>query len=142
MSDQKAIQKSTLKKVQGQFAAWPKTRKSLSPIPEALWDAAISLADSYSIHQISKGLRLNHTALKERVEPSGNVIGESPTQTTFIELLPLNQPMASAEFSLDLENKAGAKMRIYMRGHTDIDLLALGNKHDFNHPTNADSSGR
>jgi len=125
MTSQKPNQKPTLKKVQGQFENWRKTRKSRGSIPEALWVAAISLAGSYSLHQISKGLRLNHTALKERVEVSRNAIPEEVPQTTFVELPPLNQAMPIEEFSLDLENKAGAKMKIRMKGHTDIDLLAL-----------------
>lgn len=125
MTTQKSSRKPSLKKVQGQFENWRNTRKSRGPIPEALWDAAIGLVGSYSVHQISKGLRLNHTAVKDRVEISRNVIPEEAPQTTFVELPPLNQPMPIEEFSLDLENKAGAKMKIRMKGHTDIDLLAL-----------------
>ncbi|MFH1933864.1 MAG: hypothetical protein ABIN18_20110, partial [Pseudomonadota bacterium] len=79
----------------------------------------------YSLHQISKGLRLNHTALKDRVETSFNVIPEEAAPTTFVELPPLNQLTRSEEFSLDLENKVGAKMRIHVKGHMGIDLLAL-----------------
>jgi hypothetical protein len=125
MANQKANQQLTLKKVQVQFEDWRKTRKSRGFIPEALWDAAISLAGPYSLHQISKGLRLNHTALKERVEASRKVTPEEAAPTTFIELPPLNQPLLSEEFSLDLENEAGAKMRIHVKGHMGIDLLAL-----------------
>ena len=125
MTTQKSSRKLSLKKVQGQFENWRNTRKSRGPIPEALWDAAISLAGSYSVHQISKGLRLNHTALKDQVEISRNVIPEEAPQTTFVELRPLHQPMPIEEFSLNLENKAGAKMKIHVKGHTDIDLLAL-----------------
>ena len=125
MTTQKSSRKPTLKKVQAKFESWRKTRKSCGPIPESLWDAAISLAGSYSVHQISKGLRLNHTAVKDRVEISRNIIPEEAPQTTFVELPPLNQPMLVEEFSLDLENKAGAKMKIHVKGHTDIDLLAL-----------------
>jgi len=125
MTTQKSSRKLSLKKVQGQFENWRNTRKSRARIPEALWDAAISLAGSCSVHQISKGLRLNHTAVKDRVEISRNIIPEEAAQTTFVELPPLNQPMPIEEFSLDLENKAGAKMKIHVKGHTDIDLLAL-----------------
>ena len=125
MTSQKSSRKPSLKKVQGQFSNWRNTRKSRGPIPEALWDAAISLAGSYSVHQISKGLRLNHTAVKDRVEISRNIIIEEAPQTTFVELHPLNQPMSIEEFRLDLENKAGAKMKIHVKGHTDINLVLL-----------------
>ena len=125
MTKQKPNQQFTLKQVQAQFENWRKTRKSRGFIPEALWDAAISLAGPYSLHQISKGLRLNHSALKERVEASRNVTPEEAAPTTFIELPPLNQPLFSEEFSLDLENEAGAKMRIHVKGGAGIDLLSL-----------------
>ena len=60
MTNQEPNQKPALKKVQAEFENWRKTRKSRGFIPEALWGAAISLAGPYSLHQISKGLRLNH----------------------------------------------------------------------------------
>ncbi len=125
MTKQKPNQKPIPKKVQAQFAAWRKIRKSRGPIPETLWDAAISLAGSYSIHQISKELRLNYTALKDRVKASRNAIPKKAPQATFVELPPLIQPVPIEEFSLDLENEVGAKMRIHVKGHTGIDLLVL-----------------
>lgn len=125
MAKQKANQRFTLKQVQVQFETWRKTRKSRGLIPEALWDAAISLAGPYSLHQISKGLRLNQTSLKERVKASRNVTREDVARTAFIELPPLNQSPVSEEFSLDLENEAGAKMSIHVKGLAGIDLLSL-----------------
>ena len=125
MTNQEPNQQFTLKQIQAQFENWRKTRKSRGFIPEALWDAAISLAGPYSLRQISKGLRLNHTALKERVDALDNVTPAEAVPTTFIELPPLNQPLLSEEFSLDLENEAGGKMRIHVKGGAGIDLLSL-----------------
>ena len=125
MTNQEPNQKPALKKVQAEFENWRKTRKSRGFIPEALWGAAISLAGPYSLHQISKGLRLNHTALKERVDALDNVTPEEAIPNIFIELPPLNQPLLSEEFSLDLENATGAKMSIHVKGLAGIDLLSL-----------------
>ncbi len=125
MAKQKANHQFTLKQVQAQFENWRKTRKRRGFIPEALWDAAISLAGPYSLHQISKGLRLNQTSLKERVEVSRNVTPEESSPTTFIELPPLNQSSISEEFSLDLENATGSKMKVHVKGLAGIDLLSL-----------------
>lgn len=121
MTNEKANPKLTLEKAQDQFAAWRKTRKKRGSIPERLWDIAILLADSYTVHQISKGLHLNHTALKERVEATRMMPSGEPNQPTFIEL----PPMASGEVSLELENKAGGKMKIHVKGHTDINFVPL-----------------
>ena len=121
MTNEKANPKLTLEKAQDQFTIWRKTRKKRGSIPEKLWNVATSLAESYTVHQISKGLHLNHTVLKDRVEATRMMPSEKPTQPTFIEL----PPMASGEVSLELENKAGGKMKIHLKGHTDINLVNL-----------------
>ena len=121
MTNEKANPRLTLEKAQDQFAAWRKTRKKRGSIPEKLWNVATSLAEAYTVHQISKGLHLNHTVLKDRVEATRMMPSEKPTQPTFIEL----PPMASGEVSLELENKSGGKMKIHVNGHTDINLVLL-----------------
>jgi len=121
MTNEKANPKLTLEKAQSQFAIWRKTQKKRGSIPEKLWNVAISLAETYTVHQISKGLHLNHTAVKDRVEARRVMPSGKPNQPTFIEL----PPMASCEISLELENKAGGKMKIHLKGHTDINLATL-----------------
>ena len=121
MTDEKENPKLTLEKAQDQFAIWRKTRKKRGSIPEKLWNVAISLSESYTVHQISKGLHLNHTVLKDRVEAMRMMPSEDPTQPTFIEL----PPMGSGEVSLELEHKTGDKMKIHVKGHTDINLVLL-----------------
>ena len=121
MTDEKENPKLTLEKAQDQFAIWRKTRKKRGSIPEKLWNVAISLAETYTVHQISKGLHLNHTALKDRVETRRVMSSGEPNLPTFIEL----PPIAPGEFSLELENKAGGKMKIHLKGHTDINLVTL-----------------
>ncbi|HIJ58661.1 MAG TPA: hypothetical protein HPP41_03225 [Deltaproteobacteria bacterium] len=44
MTKQKPKQKPTFKEVQALFKNWRETRKICGPIPQALWDAAISIA--------------------------------------------------------------------------------------------------
>jgi len=121
MTNEKANPKLTLEKAQDQFAAWRKTQEKRGSIPKKLWNIATSLAEAYTVHQISKGLHLNHTVLKNRVEATRMMPSEEPTQPTFIEL----PPMASGEVSLELENKTGGKMKIHVNGHTDINLVLL-----------------
>ena len=59
---------ASLEQVRNQFEDWRRTRKSRrEPIPRRLWKAAVKLSDSYSIHSISKALRLNYSDLKDRV---------------------------------------------------------------------------
>ena len=121
MTNKKANLKLSLEKAQSQFVDWRKTRKKRAPIPEELWDVATSLSESYTVYQISKDLHLNYTALKDRVEAQHMMPSEEPNRAAFIEL----PPMASGEISLELENKAGGKMKIHVKGHTDINLVSL-----------------
>jgi hypothetical protein len=121
MTNEKANPKLTLEKAKDQFTIWRKTREKRGSIPEKLWNVAISLAETHTVHQISKGLNLNHTVLKDRVEATRMMPSGEPNQPTFIEL----PPMASGEVSLELENKAGGKMKIHVKGHTDINLVTL-----------------
>jgi len=57
----------SLSEVKEQFKIWRRTRKSPRPIPEKLWEAAVSLTANHSISQISKELVLGYTGLKKRV---------------------------------------------------------------------------
>ena len=122
MTNKKSKEKQRLKTVQNQFADWRNNRKGRNRIPESLWKSAASLADTFSICEISKLLRLNHTALKRRVEAMQDIFQGEPCRPTFIEFPPLNTPTDSNEVSLELE-KAGVTMKVHAKGH--IDVLSL-----------------
>jgi len=122
MANKKSKEKQ-LEAVQTRFSDWRKNRKGRRDrIPESLWDAAASLSDGFSVNELSKTLRLNHSSLKERVETIQNGPPKEPCLTTFIEFPPLNSPADSTEVSLELE-KAGAIMKVHAKGH--IDVLSL-----------------
>ena len=122
MANKKSKEKQ-LEAVQTQFSDWRKNRKGRRDrIPESLWDAAASLSDGFSVNELSKTLRLNHSSLKERVETIQNGPPEEPCLTTFIEFPPLNSPADSTEVSLELE-KAGAIMKVHAKGHIDVASL-------------------
>jgi hypothetical protein len=125
MTSQKAKEKQRLKRVQGEFAAWRKNRKHRDRIPESLWESAVSLSDVFSINELSKALRLNHTALKKRLESMscGSVCKDS--LSAFIEFPPVNPPVGLSEMILEFE-KAGSRMKIYVKGQVDIASLAQG----------------
>jgi len=122
MAKKRSKEKQRLETVQAQFSNWRKNRKKRGRIPEPLWDAAASLADGFSIHELSKALRLNHSSLKDRIETIQNSPPEEHCRPTFIEFPPLNPPVDSAEVSLDLE-KAGARMKVHVRGRIDVASL-------------------
>jgi len=122
MAKKKSNEKRGLEAVQAQFSDWRKNRKKRGRIPESLSDAAVSLADVYSINELSKALHLNHSSLKDRIESIPNSPTKERFPSTFIELPPLNPPVDSTEVTLELE-KSGATMKVYMKGHIDVEFL-------------------
>jgi len=122
MANKKSKENQRLKAVQAQFCDWRKNRKRRGRIPESLWDAAASLADGFSINELSKALRLNHSSLKDRIESIPNSPTEELLPPTFIELPPLNPPADSVEVNLELE-KAGARMKVHVKGCIDVASL-------------------
>ncbi len=122
MANKKSKEKQ-LEAVQTQFSDWRKNRKGRRDrIPESLWDAAASLADGFSVNELSKALRLNHSSLKEHIETTQLDPSEETCRATFIEFPPLNPPIDSTEVSLELE-KAGATMKVHAKGRIDVASL-------------------
>ena len=117
---------SPLKRVQEQFEHWRRTRAKRRAIPNALWEAAISLFPNYSLYRISTALRLNYTDLKHRVNVHRSACEQSDVSTAgFIEL-GLSDPMRPAECIIEMADQKGATMRMYFKGDTGLDLLELG----------------
>ena len=59
-----ALLTTSLTDVQSRFTKWRETRPRKGRIPEDLWTAAVMLSNEYSIHRISRTLRLSHSELK------------------------------------------------------------------------------
>ena len=114
----------SLSEVKEQFKIWRRTRKGLQPIPKKLWAAAVSLTTQHSISQISKELVLDYSALKKRAAIKNKDSAASMSPAGFIEVN-LEPPAAVAECIVEMQDTAGAKMRMHFRGQTDFDLLQL-----------------
>ena len=98
----------TLENVHEIFERWRKNKTGRSPIPEALWKAAVSLTDSYPVNKIASHLHLNYNDLKNRAR----------NQITFIEL-----PIAAIiECTIEIEKPTGERMRI--KGNCSVVELA------------------
>ena len=116
---------SSLKEVKQLFKTWRASRKPKTRIPEELWDAAAALVNQYSIHQISRALQLNHTALKEQVAARTQEKSVITAQNAcFLELPPPQSPPLS-ECLIEMENRQGEKMRMHFTGEVSLDLFAL-----------------
>jgi len=118
------IPAQSLSDVKEQFKTWRKTRKSLRPIPAQLWAAAINLTAKHSISQIAKELVLDSSTLKKRAAVKKNAGATSMSPAGFIEVN-LERPVTVAECIVEMQDIAGAKMRMHFRGKTDFDLIDL-----------------
>ncbi len=114
-----------LKKIRMRFERWRKTKKGHRRIPDPLWRAAVGLAAHYSVDQISRTLRLNHTDLSKRVEAARGARGPRGfSRPTFVEVgFPASA--RTADCVIELENSSGAKMRIELKGANAADIAAL-----------------
>jgi hypothetical protein len=113
--------------VEQRFTKWRRTRKLGTRIPERLWASAVKLAATYGLHPTASTLRLDYYSLKKRVERAATAHSgrHAESMPSFIELA---APGASElrEWVIDLENDAGARMRIQVKGGEALDVVALG----------------
>ncbi len=117
----------TLAEVQSKFAAWREKRKnSRSAIPEELWSAAVMLCIENSVHKISRGLRLNHTELKNRVASCGSSLTCS-TMPAAQDFIAINFPRIDdgAAVIIEMEHRNGNRMTMHFKGQADLDPQAF-----------------
>jgi hypothetical protein len=115
-----------LERLRRRFEHWRGTHRARLRIPEPLWVSAVKMAGMYGLNRTARTLRLDYYVLKKRVQQTGTpMAGQAETgPATFFELAnPL--PTGACECSLELENAAGAKMRVHLKGVVSPDLAAL-----------------
>jgi len=116
-----------LARAASRFAAWRRTHAAHTRIPKSLWTAAARLAAELGISYTATRLKLNYNDLKKHVDattsPSkhASAAGQIPA---FLEL-PASALPSSGECLIELENTAGSKMRIHIKGSHTPDLVAL-----------------
>ena len=99
---------------------WRRTHRPPAALPEALWALAVGLASRQGVARTAKALRLGRTELKAAVEKLAQPEFESASAASFVELfgelgidLAACESVAQSEqLVLQLESRAGAKMRI------------------------------
>jgi len=110
-----------VERVCGQFAQWRAHKSKRDRIPEHLWHAAVEVARRHGVHAVSRALRLEHSALKRRVEETARRMDDS---VAFIELD--NEPAAgSVGCIVELEKSNGTRMRICVRDGAAVDWARM-----------------
>jgi hypothetical protein len=121
-----------LEQVRRRFERWRRSRRRGTRIPESLWASAVNLAGTCGIHRTAKALRVDYYGLKKRVEQQGafscrlpsRLSAEEGSVPAFVELA-LPAETGCGQCILELEDAAGSKMRVELRGFEAPDLAAL-----------------
>jgi hypothetical protein len=116
---------SELVSVQRGFAQWRRMGKRGARIPESLWALAVKLSAAHGLHPTAQALGLDYYGLKKRVaQTAATPIVATPPNEAFVELAAplLARPQ---ECVIELENVAGTRMRVHVKGGDAPDLAAL-----------------
>jgi hypothetical protein len=117
---QPSIHGADLDQVGRELAAWRRTHRPPTRIPERVWERAGVLAAQYGVGTVAQALRLNYTEVKRRMESSPSA---EPT-ATFIELLPTGVTCIG-ECALEVESSRGNRMRVVMKSISPACLTSL-----------------
>jgi hypothetical protein len=103
------------------FQAWREQRTGRGRIPRSLWALAVRLANVHGVSRTAAVLGLDYHSLKKRAEA---VTSESPSSPpAFVEL---PAPVVVGKQCLfELDNGAGATMRVHLVGYDAADVEAL-----------------
>jgi len=116
MSCEKTAIPDDLLQLSQRLEEWRSAHPPRSRLPEALWTAAVEMAQRHGLHCTAKALRMDYMRLKKRLSPEA---GRSPHPArreppAFLELLSA-PPTGVAECVVELESTHG-RLRVAMKG--------------------------
>jgi len=115
----------TLKEIQNQFEDWRNTRQKREPIPEALWEAAVRVAQYNPIGRVSRILSINHRELKKRIHTRyGDSLCGADLVAGFIEI-DSSQLIRPVECIVEMEQPDGARMKMHIKSGNGFNPLEL-----------------
>lgn len=114
--------------VRDRFEAWRKAKSGREKIPERLWSQAATLGKRHGVNHVSQWLRLNHSALRDRIgafeRPKPKKAGPA-----FVEWAPATlappPPAQEAEYVVELDARPGRVLRVRARGASVADVAEL-----------------
>jgi len=120
MSHNKTAIPDDLLELSQRLQEWRSANPPRTRLPEAMWTAAVEMAQRHGLHRTTKSLRLDYMRLKRRL--SAGVPSPRSTAPAFLELLP-SPASGSTECVVEWECARG-RMRIVMKGGT-LDWASL-----------------
>src|SRR5512143_1665003 len=112
---------SDLARGRNRFQTWRQQRTGRGRIPRSLWALAVRLAKAHGVSRTAAVLGLDSHSLKKRAEA---VSGEAPSNPPAFVQLPA-PVLVGKQGLFELDNGAGATMRVHLVGYDTADLEAL-----------------
>jgi hypothetical protein len=103
------------------FQSWREQRRGRGRIPRLLWALAVQLAKVHGVSRTAVVLGLDYDSLKKRAEVTTSGPPSSPP--AFVEL-PASV-LGGKQGHFELDNGAGATLRVHLVGYDTADLEAL-----------------
>jgi hypothetical protein len=110
-----------LARARERLAAWRRTKKPRSRIPESLWEQAVQLAGKHGVHRTARTLKLDYYSLKKRVEAA--VGGRDESDTAFLELPQAFAPVQECIIALE---DGPVSLRVHLKGYSATEIAAVG----------------
>lgn len=107
----------TLQQVKLRLSEWRARNGAPTPSPAEIWAKAVRLARQYGVGHAARALRLDHGALKRRVngsEPASYPPVVAPP--AFIELLPAPPSAVVDRCVLEVKSSRGDEIRVKLSG--------------------------
>lgn len=104
-----------------QFAQWREHKSGRDRIPERLWHAAVDAARRHGVHAVSRAVRLEHAALRQRLADRA---GRASDAFAFVELNDV-PTAAGGGCIIELEKGNGTRMRICVRDGAAVDWARM-----------------
>jgi hypothetical protein len=110
-----------LAQARSRFEAWRERRQGGRRIPQPLWNLAVQLAGQHGVSRTATALGLDYYSLKKQAEAAAPQ--PPPCGPAFVEL---PAPVVVGKQALfELDNGAGATMRVQLLGYDPADVEAL-----------------
>jgi hypothetical protein len=104
-----------------QFQAWRASRKLGRRIPQTLWALAVRLVKTHGVSRTAMALGLDYYRLKKQAEKTADQ--PQSISPAFVELP--SPVVVGKQGVFELDNGAGARMRVQLMGYDAADVTAL-----------------
>ncbi len=110
-----------LLRARSRFQVWRRRRKAGDRIPRPLWALAVRLVNKHGVSRTAAALGVDYYSLKKQAEAA-----TSEPRSRGPAFVELPAPMLSGkQCLLELDNGAGASMRLQLMGYDSAEVQAL-----------------